>query len=206
MNLLQFFCLTLALILFHQGACAIDHPPIFMEQLQPMYRPYSLSNEQIKHFEEYGYLVVPKFMKDAEVAILNDQSADLINEIKNYLTSNAHLSTNSRFEYKGSSVLVKNTKKDVPVIKLISWAGAVKPQFLEIGRSLTVLVPIAQLLGSYEMDHIINQIHPKEKGDEIAFDIHQDYQNRIQFDPEWKDINGRGSFVQLLIAIDMRTL
>ena len=52
------------------------------------------------------------------------------------------------------------------------------------------------------MNQLINQAHFKIPGDNVAFPWHQDSENRGYGKPGWKDVNGRGSFVQQAIAID----
>lgn len=87
-------------------------------------------------------------------------------------------------------------------IKVISWIGGVQPKLLDLERSPKITVPVAQLLQTRVADHLINQAHYNMPGDNISFAWHQDLENRLNFDPEWKDMNGRGSFVQVIIAVD----
>ncbi|HMO02236.1 MAG TPA: phytanoyl-CoA dioxygenase family protein [Oligoflexia bacterium] len=54
-------------------------------------------------------------------------------------------------------------------------------------------------------DHLICQLHPKYAGDGVDFAWHQDVKHRRSWDSEWSDINGNGSFVQTLMAIDQIT-
>jgi len=86
----------------------------------------------------------------------------------------------------------------------------------EQGRNKKLLSVVSHLLGikskwtleknlvaeTKEMDHLINQLHYKHPGDEVYFDWHRDKQNREMFDPDWEDVNGNGSFVQTLTAVD----
>lgn len=180
--------------------------PIYREKLYTKYQKYSLSDHQINSFEKDGYLIVNKLLNDKSLNLLDKSSAEVLNEVKQEIKDKKIKNLdNLRIDYKGSSVMLGENNKGKAVIKLISWVGSAKSDFLDIGQSEQLLVPLAQLLGTYELDHIINQLHPKEKNDGMVFEIHQDYENRISFDPDWEDINGRGSFVQMLIAIDENT-
>jgi ectoine hydroxylase-related dioxygenase (phytanoyl-CoA dioxygenase family) len=92
--------------------------------------------------------------------------------------------------------------EDIVQISRIVWAGAAEPELLNISRQDKLLRPVSQLLGSKEADQLINQLHYKLPHDKLNFYWHQDVHNRRNFDPEWQDLNGKGSFVQSFIAID----
>lgn len=89
-----------------------------------------------------------------------------------------------------------------PVLHRVVWAGAVEPHLLEVAADPRLLGPAAQLLGSREVVQLLNQCHFKMPGDEVAFAWHQDSQNRHYGTPDWTDVNGRGSFVQAILAVD----
>lgn len=180
--------------------------PILQTQLPERMWRFALTDAQIKKFDHDGYLLAKGLIDPARIRVLDESSRKLHEEIKQFLMglSSDQLKPGARIEYKGASVLVSGAQS-CPGVHLVSWAGAADPVLLDIGRAPELLVPMVQLLGSYEMDHIINQLHPKEKGDGVKFDLHQDYQNRVRFDPQWTDVNGRGSFIQTLTAIDAST-
>jgi ectoine hydroxylase-related dioxygenase (phytanoyl-CoA dioxygenase family) len=52
------------------------------------------------------------------------------------------------------------------------------------------------------MNQLINQAHFKRPGDGIAFPWHQDSTHRRYGQQDWCDVNGRGSYVQTVTAID----
>ena len=52
------------------------------------------------------------------------------------------------------------------------------------------------------MSQLINQAHFKLPGDEVTFEWHQDSTHRGYGGNYWQDINGLGSYVQTLTAID----
>lgn len=87
-------------------------------------------------------------------------------------------------------------------IDRIVWAGAAEPELLDWGADRRLLEPVAELLGTRDMQHLINQIHYKLPGDGVEFPWHQDSSHRRYGTPEWQDVNGRGSYVQAVTAID----
>ena len=161
-----------------------------------------LSSAQISFYEKNGYVIVAAAF-----------SAKIIDEIAEEAQEFSVKEEGETFvDFRGTSIVLQRNSKLEPVIKRVVWAGACQPRLLELGRSQTILGPVKQLLKSKvgdepeEADHLINQIHDKHSGDEVFFPVHQDEQNRRRFDPDWEDINGRGSFVQSLIAVDDCTL
>ncbi len=87
-------------------------------------------------------------------------------------------------------------------IRRVVWCGAAEPVLALIGADPRLLGPVSQLLGSRSMDHLINQAHFKSPGDGVAFPWHQDSTHRRYGTPQWRDPNGRGSYVQTVIAVD----
>lgn len=182
-NLLSVFCLLL--FLFEAALAYTGVMP--------------LAAEQLRFYNEQGYLVQRSLLSDSEVHILSDTINRAINaiyhdeELKSAFKPKAHVLSEG-------SVYVGGDSKGA--IARIVWVGAKYPELLAAGRDRRLLVPVSQILGSNGFDHLINQIHPKMPGDGVAFAIHRDIDNRRKFDPDWKDMNGKGSFVQTLIAID----
>ena len=91
------------------------------------------------------------------------------------------------------------------IIKRVVWAGGSQPFLLSIGSDQRLTVPSAQLLGSESMEQLLSQAHFKRPHDGVIFGWHQDIQHRDKGNGTWTDINGTGSFVQTLIAIDEMT-
>jgi hypothetical protein len=103
------------------------------------------------------------------------------------------------------SYFVLGDRDNEQVIKRVVWAGAAAPYLLEIGADPRLTVPAAQLLGSRTMEQLLCQAHFKRPNDGVTFDWHQDIQHRDKGGDTWRDVNGRGSYVQTLIAIDEMT-
>jgi ectoine hydroxylase-related dioxygenase (phytanoyl-CoA dioxygenase family) len=87
-------------------------------------------------------------------------------------------------------------------IDRVCWAGAAEPDLLALAEDPRLLVPVALLLGTDTMDQLINQAHFKLPDDGVAFPWHQDSTHRRYGTAEWTDVNGRGSYVQTVLALD----
>ncbi|MEL7448317.1 MAG: phytanoyl-CoA dioxygenase family protein [Pseudomonadota bacterium] len=103
------------------------------------------------------------------------------------------------------SWFVLGEKDGEQVIKRVVWAGAAQSYLLGIGGDSRLTVPSAQLLGSRDMEQLLCQAHFKRPNDGVTFDWHQDIQHRDKGGDTWRDVNGTGSYVQTLIAIDEMT-
>jgi ectoine hydroxylase-related dioxygenase (phytanoyl-CoA dioxygenase family) len=102
----------------------------------------------------------------------------------------------------GSLYVVEGRRAGPTKIERIVWCGGSEPALAQLGRAPQLLSVAAQLLGSNELDQLINQAHIKRPGDGLYFSFHQDSYHRRYGTPEFSDLNGRGSFVQALTAID----
>lgn len=90
-------------------------------------------------------------------------------------------------------------------IERIVWCGAVERVLSEYGRDSRLLSMASRLLGSRSMNQLINQAHFKLPGDGVEFPWHQDSTHRRYGRGEWTDANGRGSYVQTVVAVDDMT-
>ncbi len=87
-------------------------------------------------------------------------------------------------------------------IRRVVWCGAAEPVLALIGADPRLLRPAAQLLGSRSVEQLINQAHFKMPGDGVAFPWHQDSSHRRYGTSQWQDLNGQGSYVQTVLAVD----
>ena len=150
-----------------------------------------LSQAQINEFFSVGYIVLPKVFSPqavAEIGAALDRITAMAAAIKTTTI------------YKGAQFVVEGDRIDRVV-----WCGAAEPILLEYGKAPELLTPVSQLLGSRTMEQLICQFHPKLPGDTVAFEWHQDSQHRGWGTDNWKDLNGKGSYVQTLTAIDAVT-
>ncbi len=152
-----------------------------------------LSEEQIDAFFEIGFVIVPDVFTPTEIEEMR-AGFDRLLEMA-YSLSEAGI-------HKGSDFAIDRLESGRIIIQRISWCGAAEPVLLAYGKDHRLLRMASQLLGSNEMNQLINQAHFKIPGDNVAFPWHQDSEHRGYGKPWWKDVNGRGSFVQQAIAID----
>ena len=148
-----------------------------------------LNKSQIEAFYDEGYVVLPRVFRDAEIREISD-AFDRLRETAIKLTEPTMI--------KGSYFVVNNHR-----INRIVWCGAAEPVLLKYGGDARLTVPASQLLGSGEMEQLICQAHFKLPADGVGFDWHQDSDHRRYGTAEWTDVNGRGSFVQTILAVDV---
>jgi ectoine hydroxylase-related dioxygenase (phytanoyl-CoA dioxygenase family) len=159
-----------------------------------------LSVEQVRQFYEDGFTIARNVFTKVELDEIRT-AFDRLYELG--------LTMEEPQNYKGSRFDVVTVKEGVlagsRTVKLIMWCGANEPALSEYGRDPRLLKMAGQLLGSTQMQQLINQAHFKYPGTQVKFDWHQDIQFR-QDTNQWQDLNGRGSYVQTLISVDETTV
>src|SRR6185436_16152712 len=148
-----------------------------------------LKKSQIEEFYDAGYVVLPGVFRDAEIREIS-KAFDRLRDTAVKLTKPRMI--------KGSYFVVNEHK-----INRIVWCGAAEPVLLKYGEDPRLTLPSSQLLGSREMDQLICQAHFKLPADGVGFGWHQDSDHRRYGTDMWTDVNGRGSFVQTLMAVDV---
>lgn len=151
-----------------------------------------LTQKQIDEFHDIGYIVLENVFNQKEVDEIGACIDRLQKEAENIHETKIH---------KGAQFVCEGSRID-----RIVWAGAAEPKLLEYGKDRRILEPVSQLLEAKRMQQLINQIHPKLPGDQVMFDWHQDSQHRGHGTPDWIDVNGKGSYVQTLLAVDEVTM
>jgi hypothetical protein len=106
--------------------------------------------------------------------------------------------------HRGSLFVLDRGPEGHPPVRIqrIVWCGAAEPVLSRFGMDPRLVEPAAQLIGSSAMHQLINQAHFKLPGDGVEFPWHQDSTHRRHGTPEWVDVNGRGSYVQTVLALD----
>jgi len=202
--------LTIILIVF----ALLIEPSAYADQCTKM-SPVMLSTEQLNSFEKDGYLIVRNLFSIEEVSRINNCLTRALDKAKaiaeqTQIDENIVIGSAFRCAYEGNngnsaSIKAINNIDGSVSVQLISWIGGVEPELIELARQDKLKVPVSQLLGSSKADHLINQAHYKMPFDGVSFPWHQDIQHRRTFDPRWEDLNRRGSFVQVLTAVDRAT-
>ncbi len=147
-----------------------------------------LTKQQIQDFFEVGYFLIPDLFKPDEIAKMQ-RSFDSLQKMAGTVRSTQLLN--------GAQFVVEGDRIDRVV-----WCGGADEHLLNVGADKRLLGPCAELLGSKSMEHIINQAHFKLPGDGVSYQWHQDSEKRRYGTDEWTDVNGKGSFVQTLTAVD----
>ncbi|MFG1498849.1 phytanoyl-CoA dioxygenase family protein [Halobacteriovorax sp. XZX-3] len=91
---------------------------------------------------------------------------------------------------------------DKSALNRIVWCGGYDEHLLDIGADKRILNIVSKILESNEMVQLINQAHFKLPGQIVEFKWHQDSEHRRYGTELWEDVDGRGSYVQTVMAID----
>jgi len=106
--------------------------------------------------------------------------------------------------HRGSYFVLTPREPEV-IVNRVVWCGAAESVLSDFGKDPRLLALASPLLGSREMQQLINQAHFKMPGDGVSFAFHQDIQHRDKAPGDWRDANGRGSYVQTLTCVDAMT-
>ena len=153
-----------------------------------------LDQNDVEAFFDVGFVVVPDSFSPAEVAEMRAAFERLERTARRLGSTRMH--HGSRFVLEGAGGRQAR-------IHRVVWCGAAEPVLSRFGRDRRLLEPAARLLGSATMNQLICQAHFKLPGDGVGFPWHQDSTHRrYGQEAAWRDANGRGSYVQTVIAID----
>lgn len=157
-----------------------------------------LTPAELSAFFDIGHVLLPGLFSTEEVAHIAAACDRLV-------ALAAGIGETGQVMHRGSQFVLGQRPDGGLRIDRVVWAGAAEPELLRWGEDPRLLQVVAQLLGAREMDQLINQVHFKLPGDGVEFPWHQDSLHRRYGTPEWRDVNGRGSYVQALLAIDAST-
>ena len=153
-----------------------------------------LTEHEIRAFYETGFVVREGVFGPAEVAAIRRAFGRLERMATTLGTTGM---------YRGSQfVLGPRPDRDAVGIQRIVWCGAAENTLSEYGKDPRLLAIAGQVLGTTKMNQLINQAHFKLPGDGVEFPWHQDSTHRRYGRRCWIDANGRGSYVQMVIALD----
>lgn len=166
---------------------------------------YELSRAEIRRFYDEGFLIVEKLFSRAEVGALGEAAERLRavgREIAGDLSGDGE--GEAKVEHEGSQFVFGGMKGSRRLLRVV-WAGGCEPAFLLNGRDPRLTAIVGQLFGSDRAVHLLNQLHAKYPNDGLEFEPHQDSEHRRYGTPEWQDVDGRGSYIQTVVAIDDTT-
>lgn len=166
-----------------------------------------LSPAAVRRFYDDGYLIVESLFSRDEVAAMADAAERLRargRELAADLPASDDAAAERKVEHAGSQFVFSGSNGSSRLLRVV-WAGGCEPDFLACGRDPRLTAIVAQLLGSPSAVHLLNQLHAKYPNDGLEFEPHQDSEHRRYGTAEWRDVDGRGSYVQTVVAIDDST-
>jgi hypothetical protein len=87
-------------------------------------------------------------------------------------------------------------------LQRVVWCGGAEPALGRYGSDRRFLEVARAALGVSRFAQLVQQAHYKLPDDGVSFAWHQDASNRRHGSELWRDLDGRGSFVQLGLAVD----
>jgi hypothetical protein len=173
-----------------------------------------LSPDELRRYHDDGYLIVHGLFSREDVAEMAE-AAERLRAVGRDLAATLPAGEEDakgerKVEHAGSQFVFGGTGGTGGTdgrrrLLRVVWAGGCEPAFLANGRDLRLTSIAGQILGSSTAVHLLNQLHAKYPHDGLEFEPHQDSENRRYGTPEWRDVDGRGSYVQTVVAIDDST-
>lgn len=123
----------------------------------------------------------------------------------NRLRAMAHtLGEEGKVMHRGTQFVIDREAERLRIHRIV-WCAGASGTLDRLGRDPRLLSRVALLLDSGRFEQLINQAHFKMPGDGVAFEWHQDSRHRRYGTELWTDIDGLGSFVETVTAVDPMT-
>jgi ectoine hydroxylase-related dioxygenase (phytanoyl-CoA dioxygenase family) len=158
--------------------------------------PTRLTDEQEAAFHAHGHVLLPGLFSRAEV--------DVVRAAFERLYATAQRLRETR-DHDGAHFVLRAPSVGDVVVQRIVWAGGAEPPLLSLSADPRLVQPALQLLGTSSCEQLLCQAHFKMPGDGVSFDWHQDIQHRDKGAGTWRDVTGRGSYVQTILLVDDMT-
>lgn len=155
-----------------------------------------LSDDEKRAFHEGGFVVRRGIFRDDEVAAARTALERL------YATAQTLRATG---DHDGAFFALSAPADGAVVVQRVVWAGGAEPVLLRLSEDPRLVEPALDLLGTSSCEQLLCQAHYKMPNDGVAFDWHQDIQHRDKGEGTWRDVTGRGSFVQTILLVDDMT-
>lgn len=155
-----------------------------------------LSGQQVDEFFERGWIVVPDLFTEAEMRVARRAFERLYSTAQRLRVTQNHA---------GAYFVLEAPAAGDVIVKRVVWAGGAEPDLLELSADRRLVEPALALLGSDRCEQLLCQAHFKMPHDGVSFDWHQDVQHRDKGPGTWRDLNGRGSYVQTIMLVDDMT-
>jgi len=155
-----------------------------------------LSEEDKRSFYSHGFLVLRALFTPDEVRTAREALERL------YATAQTLRQTG---DHDGAFFALSVPRAGPVIVQRVVWAGGSEPCLLRLSEDPRLVGPALELLGTESCEQLLCQAHYKMPNDGVAFDWHQDIQHRDKGNSTWRDVNGRGSFVQTILLVDDMT-
>ena len=154
------------------------------------------SDDEARAFHEHGYVVRRGLFREGEVLAARAALERL------YATAQTLRATG---DHDGAFFALSAPSDGAVVVQRVVWAGGAEPVLLRLSEDPRLVAPALELLGTDHCEQLLCQAHYKMPNDGVAFDWHQDIQHRDKGGDTWRDVTGRGSFVQTILLVDDMT-
>ena len=161
-----------------------------------------LSEQDWQNFFQKGYCVIRSLLSAKELLETRNALDDLLS-----LAQKASNDEGANFDgitWREGAKFVLKTDNNAQLEQLhrVCGCGSANPVLLASSRHPKLLNAFADILMSENFEQLICQFHPKLPGDNVTFKPHRDVEFRLNGDSNWADVNGWGSYVVAVIAID----
>jgi hypothetical protein len=152
-----------------------------------------LSDTERRAFDNRGFFVTRGLFDDAEVDAVRAALERLHAEAQQLRATGDH---------RGAFFVIDARAPGPVVVPRVVWAGGAEPGLLRLSEDPRLVERALALLETPRCEQLLCQAHFKMPNDGVAFDWHQDIQHRDKGPGTWRDMNGRGSFVQSILLVD----
>jgi ectoine hydroxylase-related dioxygenase (phytanoyl-CoA dioxygenase family) len=153
------------------------------------YQLKTLTQDQVNEFYERGFIILRNVFDPKEIQNVKDSFENLYS-LAEKMQGNTQELEGSHFVFEKGG------------LNRIVWCGGKEKPLLDFSKDKRILNPVSDILSVDILNQIINQAHFKMPGERIEFKWHQDSEHRRYGTDMWKDVDGRGSYVQTILAID----
>lgn len=154
------------------------------------------STDQTRAFHDHGFVVLRGLFRADEVRSVRAALERLYDTAQTLPATGDH---------DGAFFALGRSPEGALAVQRIVWAGGAEPSLLRLSEDARLLEPVLHLLGTGSCEQLLCQAHYKMPNDGVAFDWHQDIQHRDKGNGTWRDVTGRGSFVQTILLVDDMT-
>jgi ectoine hydroxylase-related dioxygenase (phytanoyl-CoA dioxygenase family) len=154
------------------------------------------SSDEARTFHDHGYVVRRGLFREDEVLAARAALERLYAAAQTLRATGDH----------DGAFFALSAPSDGPVVvQRVVWAGGAEPVLLQLSEDARLVDAALELLGTSRCEQLLCQAHYKMPNDGVAFDWHQDIQHRDKGGDTWRDVTGRGSFVQTILLVDDMT-